>query len=237
MPAGRLRRPRRRARVHEPDLDRHRSRVSPEKRLEVARGSRNVDRCLSVLALDGDEHLGRRLAGCGLRGLAPAPASRCNEARVVDEDHLTRLGRLGGTRAEVGEGLVAAGEPDRRSPGDRMLIHDRDRQAEADAHEIADVDERIDGRDRSLLRQPSQEGLRGRSVRRRIDAEGTDSGVVPIASRTAACSNSKARRRSGTLGAFATPVAWTTAATALGKRSMTCDAYLNDRTKASVPQR
>ena len=77
-------------------------------------------------------------------------------------------------RAEIREGLRAGSETHGRGAGHQALVEHRDRQAVADRHEVADVDERVDGRDRALLGEAAQQRLGGRAIGGRVDAEGAE---------------------------------------------------------------
>jgi hypothetical protein len=63
------------------------------------------------------------------------------------------------------------GESDGQPVRDRGKIEDRHGQRVPDTDEVADVDERVDRRDRALLRQASKERLGRRSIGGRVDAE------------------------------------------------------------------
>ena len=69
---------------------------------------------------------------------------------------------------------LAGREADGRSAGHRLLVEDRHGQRVADGDEVADVDERVDRRDRALLGQPPEERLGRRAVGRRVDTEGAE---------------------------------------------------------------
>ena len=63
-----------------------------------------------VVALDGDQDLPGLGTGRRPGALAPAPAAGVHDGRLVDEDHLSRVGVLDGAGAEVCEVLVPGGE-------------------------------------------------------------------------------------------------------------------------------
>ena len=59
---------------------------------------------------------------------------------------------------------VAGREADGRAARRRALVEDGHREAVANAHEVAEVDERVDRRDGALLGEPSKERLGRRAV-------------------------------------------------------------------------
>ena len=87
---------------------------------------------------------------------------------------LATRGVLGRTRTEVGPALVTTGEPHRRAAGYRAPVEDRDRERGADADQVGDIHEGVDGRQLGLLDEASQERLRGRAVLGRVDAEAAE---------------------------------------------------------------
>ena len=85
----------------------------------------------------------------------------------VGENHLTRFRVLGLAR-ECQIGLVAGGVPDREIAVDLRKVEHRDRNREGERDRVAQIDQRMDPRQRIFLAKTPQQRFRGAAVLRRL---------------------------------------------------------------------
>jgi hypothetical protein len=112
----------------------------------------------------GDDQDVCRLFPDGRQAALPVrPAAGVHVPRRVGEDHLAGR-RMLGIAAERHVVLVTGRVPDLDAAGDRGDVQDRHRDGEGQRDRVAQVDERVQPRERSLLAEPAQQRLRGTPV-------------------------------------------------------------------------
>ena len=128
-----------------------------------------------MVRLDGDDG-GRGVQRCGaLQALLPAPTAGEDQAGLVDEDHLARLGVNGLGLVVGGEPLRTIGKADGEGAAQLARVEGRHRHRVADADQVVCVDQGIDAGDVTLLGQAAQQGLGRAAILGRLHAKAAKS--------------------------------------------------------------
>jgi hypothetical protein len=88
----------------------------------------------------------------------------------IDNDHFAGIGMLDLTRERLRQ-LIASGSADLDAPADVIKIDHRNRQCAGQRHRVADVDGRMERRQRVLAAEAAQQRLGRRALLRRLEPQ------------------------------------------------------------------
>src|SRR5579859_719466 len=146
-----------------------------EQREQVLQGGFNISMSVSMVRFDGDDGTGGIGLGRALFALSPAPAAGHDQPRVVAEHNLAHFGVIDGVLSERGIAFAATGEMHGQRTIDGAGIEDGGGQRVADADQVAEIDQRVDGWDVALFREAAQQAFGGGTILCWLDAKGTKS--------------------------------------------------------------
>src|SRR5579884_3449114 len=145
--------------------------VLVQESLQVSESCFDIPTGICMMCLDGDNRVGGIEPGGALVALPPAPATGNDKASFIGEDNFAYFRVVCFRLTERRVTLRAVGEVDGNGTLQDTRIENGDGQGIANADQIADINQSVDGGNVAFFGQAAQQSFGGAAVLCRLNAK------------------------------------------------------------------